>query len=242
MKLIPLLTLALFIVGCSDKPDSEHQAAPATEQAAKPAPESAQKPQARPAPAGRDAEPIEAKDERAAAAGAVRREAIAAGVNPDAAVLKDFKARVDKYVAIHKDAAKGPARLKETENPAEITQAQDALAARIRTARADARHGDIFTPEISTQFRRLLAPEMKGEEGRDAKAVMKTDAPPQSAVAFKVNAKYPEGQPLPTTPANVLLNLPRLPEPLQYRIIGRHLVLVDSAADLIVDYIPNAIK
>ena len=164
------------------------------------------------------------------------------GKEPDAAALRDFKARVEDYMDIHKDAAKGPAKLKETKDPAKIQSAQDTLAARIRTARANAKHGDIFTPEISTSFRRLLAPEMKGEDGRDAKAVMKDDAPAPATVSFKVNARYPEGQPLPTVPANVLINLPRIPEPLEYRIIGRHLLLLDSDANLIVDYLPNAIK
>lgn len=243
MKLILLLTLALFTAACSDRPDGERQQAANTEPAP-PSPAAAEKPTppAPPAAAGGKAEPIEEREARAAADGPVKQEAARAGVNADAAVLQDFKARVDQYLKIHKEAAKGPARLKESNDPAEITKAQDTLSARIRAARADAKHGDVFTPEISTQFRRLLAPEMKGEDGQDTKKVLKTDAPPAATVAFKVNAKYPEGQPLPTTPANVLLNLPRLPEPLQYRIIGRHLVLLDSAADLVVDYIPNAIK
>ena len=42
---------------------------------------------------------------------------------------------------------------------------------------------------------------------------------------FKVNAKYPEGASLPTVPANLLVNLPTLPEPLQYRIVEKHLIL-----------------
>jgi hypothetical protein len=243
MKLIRLLALTLFIASCSDRAEVERQepkAEPARPAAAEA--EKARTPPAPPAAPARKTEPIEDKEARAAADGPVRQEAGRTGVNADAAVLQDFKARVDQYLKIHKNAAKGPARLKESNNPAEITNAQDTLSARIRAARAGAKHGDIFTAEISTAFRRLLAPEMKGEDGRDTKAVMKTDAPPTTSVAFKVNAKYPEGQPLPTTPANVLLKLPRLPEPLQYRIIGRHLVLLDSAADLVVDYIPNAIK
>ena len=48
-------------------------------------------------------------------------------------------------------------------------------------------------------------------------------------------------QPLPTVPANVLITLPPLPEPLEYRIVGQHLLLLDTSADLIVDYILNAI-
>lgn len=56
-----------------------------------------------------------------------------------------------------------------------------------------------------------------------------------------MNAPYPENQPRPTVPANLLLTLPTLPEPLEYRIVGQHLLLLDTEADLIVDYVLNAI-
>ena len=161
-------------------------------------------------------------------------------VNADAAVLADFKARVDTYLAVRKDAVRGAPQLKETDDVARIKAAQDALAARIRAARAAARHGDVFTPGITAKFRRLLSPELKGDDGRDAKAIIKDDAPVN--VPFKVNAKYPDGAPVPTVPASLLLNLPALPEPLQYRIIGRHLILLDEDAHVIVDYALNVIR
>jgi hypothetical protein len=163
-------------------------------------------------------------------------------VNPDAAAMADFEARVKRYADLHKQLAKGKAEQpKETPNPAEITAAKVALAAKIQAARAGAKHGDIFTPQIRPVFRRLLAPELKGEDGRDAKALLKDDAPAAGTVPFKVNAKYPENQPQPTVPANLLLTLPTLPAPLEYRVVGQHLLLLDIEADLIVDYILNAI-
>ena len=243
MKVIRLLGVVVFVSACSDRQHDERQAAaPQPEQAAKPA-APAEEARVPPSdkPASRVIEPIEKRDARAAATGPVKEAATQAGVNPDAAVLEDFMARVEKYVEIHKEAAKGAAKLKETADPAKIANAHDTLAARIRALRADAKHGDIFTAEIRSKFRRLLAPEMKGEEGRDAKAAMKEDAPAPASIPFKVNAKYPESQPRPTVPSNVLINLPTLPEPLEYRIIDKHLVLLDSDANIIVDYIPNAI-
>jgi hypothetical protein len=162
-------------------------------------------------------------------------------VNPDAAVMAEFKTRVEAYADLHKQLARGDAKQKETDDPAKINERKDALTARMQTARADAKHGDIFTPEIRPAFRRLLAPKLQGAEGRDVKAVIKDDGPAPGTVPFKVNAKYPEGQPLPTVPANVLITLPPLPEPLEYRIVGQHLLLLDTSADLIVDYILNAI-
>jgi hypothetical protein len=162
-------------------------------------------------------------------------------VNPNAAAMAEFKARVDKYAELHERLARGAADQKETAKPAEIDAAKKALAAKIRAARADARQGDIFTPDIRPVFRRLLAPELKGEDGRDTKAVLKDDAPAPGTVPFKVNAPYPQDQPTPTVPANLLLTLPSLPAPLEYRVVGQHLILLDTAAGLVVDYILNAI-
>jgi hypothetical protein len=160
-------------------------------------------------------------------------------VNPDAAAMADFKGRVEGYVELHKQLAKGDAKLEKNSDPVQITNAKAALAAKIQAARANAKPGDFLTAKMRPVFRRLLAPELKGEEGRDTKAVLKDDAPPTSAIPFKVNAKYPENQPLPSVPANILLNLPELPAPLEYRIVGRNLILLDSASDLIVDYMLN---
>lgn len=163
----------------------------------------------------------------------------APAVNPRAAVLADFQKRIDDYMALHKKVEKGPAEQKETKDPADIRRAQTLLAERIRTARTDAKQGDIFTPEIRAEFKRLMYPELKGQTGRDTKAIIKEDAP--AKMRPKVNASYPEGQPLPTVPANLLGNLPRLPEDLEYRIVGKDLILRDVDANLIVDFMPNAI-
>ena len=182
-----------------------------------------------------------AQNDRATAMGIVVHPSSQTAVNTDAATLRDFQERIKKYGEIHKAAAKGTAKPKESADPAKISTAQDALAARIRDARPTAKQGDIFTPGIQSIFRRLLAPPLKGEDGRDAKALIKDDAPAPGSVPFKVNASYPEGAPVPTVPANVLLSLPTLPQPMEYRIVGKHLLLLDTAAGLIVDYIPNAI-
>jgi len=58
---------------------------------------------------------------------------------------------------------------------------------------------------------------------------------------FKVNGVYPKAQPLGSVPSNILATLPPLPEDLEYRFIEKHLILRDTRANLIVDYIPNAI-
>ena len=61
-------------------------------------------------------------------------------------------------------------------------------------------------------------------------------------VVLKVNATYPNDTPLPTTPPQLLMNLPKLPEQLEYRIIGKNLIIRDVEANIIVDFVPNAIQ
>jgi len=160
--------------------------------------------------------------------------------NQIAALQVDFKNRIDEYLRIRQEAAKGAPKLSETKDPAKIKVAEDSLAARIQTLRANAQPGDIFTPAIQKTIRQLLSPELKGSEGKDTKDILKDDAP--KSVPLKVNTRYPEKAPLPTVPSNLLLSLPHLPEELEYRIVGKHLILRDTGADLIVDFMTDAIK
>lgn len=164
-------------------------------------------------------------------------------VSPDAGVIGDFKKRVDEYVKIRQKAeSAAPVALEEKSKPAEIVVAEKTLGQRVRTMRAAAKHGDIFTPATQAMFRRLLRPPLtKGADAADNKAIIKDDAPAPKEVPFKVNAEYPKEAPLSTVPPDVLLTLPALPDDLQYRFAGKHLLLFDAKANLIVDYMLNAI-
>lgn len=159
-------------------------------------------------------------------------------INADAALLADFTKRINQYIDVRKAADAGTPALKKTDDPAHIRIAQQQLAERIRAARASAKHGDVFTPAIAAHFRRLLRPEAK-EPG--TKAAIADDKPAAGTVAFKVNASYPDKEPLSTVPPNVLQSLPKLPDDVEYRFVGKHLVLRDSRANLIIDYITDAI-
>jgi hypothetical protein len=158
-------------------------------------------------------------------------------VNADAKLLQDFKARVDAYVRIRGSADDGAPPLRETTEPAEIKAAQVELQKRMIAARPDAKHGDIFSADIAMHFRRLLRPETRDAATKGAIADDKPgDAP------YKVMAPYPEAATLSTVPPNVLAALPMLPKDIEYRFLGRHLILRDARANLIVDYIANVLS
>lgn len=164
----------------------------------------------------------------------------APAVNQDAKVLQDFNARVGAYVALQKKLERELPPQKPTKDLALIKASQEALAARIREARANARQGDIFTPEIAALLRRLMHPEVKGPDAKQTKDSVRDVTP--AGITLKVNAAYPENQPLPTVPPNLLAALPRLPPELEVRIVNNDLILRDVHANLIVDFIPKAIQ
>jgi len=56
-----------------------------------------------------------------------------------------------------------------------------------------------------------------------------------------INTDYPTKLPLATVPPGLLLKLPTLPDDLEYRFLGRHLILRDIKANLIVDFIPDVV-
>lgn len=160
-------------------------------------------------------------------------------VNPEAQLLADFQARVDQYDAVRKKADDSAPPLKRTDEPRDIREAQQALVERIGAARAGAKQGDIFTPEIAALFRRLLRPEAKE---KDTKAILKEDKPTRAAFSLKINGPYPDKQPLATSPPEILLKLPKLPKDIEYRFVDSYLILRDARANTIIDYIPNAIR
>ena len=126
----------------------------------------------------------------------------------------------------------------------EPVAAQEALAHAIEAKRAKAKPGDIFRPEVQPLFRRLIAEQLKGPDALDArKAVLEGNPGLEKEsvpIVVRVNAVYPLDAPRSTVPPSVLLTLPPLPASLHYRFVGRDLILVDSVAQLIVDFLPAA--
>jgi hypothetical protein len=148
----------------------------------------------------------------------------------------EFVARVESYAQLRSELEKGLPPLRVTVDPAEIRRAERALARRIRDARRKAKRGDIFTPAISGLFRNTLLLEM---DAKTWKSVM-DDNP--GAFPVRINGTYPDKRPLSTVPGNILAVLPRLPNDVQYRFLGPHLVLFDTRARVVLDGIPYAIK
>jgi hypothetical protein len=159
-------------------------------------------------------------------------------VNADAKVIADFTKRVQQYHDLRDKVDEGAARQTQTKDPEKLVAERKVLASRVIAARAGAKPGDIFTPEVQPLLRRLLKPAFKGADGAENKNAIAEEKP---AVALKVNTPYPDGQPLTTVPPDVLKQLPPLPKDIEYRFVRKNLILFDSRANLIIDVLPNAI-
>ena len=165
-------------------------------------------------------------------------------VNPNdanAAIIKDFLKRVDGYVAIHKkQEATLPALPKQT-NPQQIDTHERALAKLIQAARTGAKQGDLFTPGMQRLVRRLLVPIFAGADGAHVRDEI-LDKESKASVTLTPNGRYPDDIPVSTVPPQVLQNLPKLPEDMEYRFVRQNLILFDPHAHIIPDWVPQALK
>ena len=160
----------------------------------------------------------------------------------DAATLADFNSRINAYVALRDKAeAAGPA-VAQTSDAVKLKAAKDALAARISAARAGSKRGDIFSPAIERLFVASLRAPLSGTDGAESRQSVKDEAPVK--LVLTVNGRYPDGQPLSSMPPNVLAALPSLPGTLdlEYRFVQNQLILRDTRANVIIDFIVAAIR
>jgi hypothetical protein len=159
-------------------------------------------------------------------------------VNEYGAAVKAFRDRLDAYRELHEKAAGTVPKLKETEDPAKLTAREQAIGEAVRRARPDAKAGDVFGVELAAHFRTVIRKDWAKRSPAD-RAGLAEDMP-SSAVA-DVNATYPSSLPLATFPATLLAQLPPLPDGLEYRFVGRHLILRDVEANIIVDVLRNVL-
>ncbi|MET0595360.1 MAG: hypothetical protein ABW133_21865 [Polyangiaceae bacterium] len=173
-------------------------------------------------------------------AGCKTEESKQSALNPTEKIFSDFSKRVDDYMALRKSIVDSVGQLDPTKSQIEISDRSTSLANGVIAARAQAKQGDVFAPE----FAALVATLIKEEYKRRSISVQDTRSDQQDELPdFKptVNQVYPTTYPLATFPATLLPLLPPLPEQLEYRIVQHYLVLRDIEANVILDFMPNAV-
>jgi len=158
-------------------------------------------------------------------------------VDADTAIMLDFQKRVETYLQLRKGVEAQMPKLKSTPSQEKIAHYEEELGRAIREARKNAKQGDIFTPEISAEIRRLTTMAMQPGDGAHISQSLRHAEPVH--IHLVVNDRYPHRVPLQSTPPSLLDNLPKLPPEIEYRVTGTDLVLLDAQANLIIDLIPG---
>jgi hypothetical protein len=157
----------------------------------------------------------------------------------DQKAIASFQQQVKQYLDVVKQAEVGVPKGKSKQGIESLTARRKGLAASVKAARSSAKQGDIFTPDAAPVFRRLLAQTLAGPNGNRIKQSMR-HAEPVLGAGVGVNESYPSGVPLQSTPASLLLNLPPLPKGLEYRVVDHALLLRDTEANVVADFLPDA--
>jgi hypothetical protein len=154
--------------------------------------------------------------------------------NAHGAATKAFLDRIQEYVKFHNNVEKMVPALKETANPDEIAKRELALGNTLIKQRPDAKEGDFFIKQYQPYLIQIVKDDFAKRKVADRKALL-VELPKN--VKIGVNMIYPTTLPLATFPANLLKALPELPKELEYRIVGRNLILRDVTGNVIVDIV-----
>lgn len=123
--------------------------------------------------------------------------------------------------------------------PEQIAAYQKSFVDGLRAMRAGTKPGYIFNPQTADYLRTMIKTEFPPREKAEIReTILEADT---KGVPLKVNYPYPETKELTQIPPTLLLKLPQLPKEVKYRYVGRHLLLVDTDNNLIVDYMLDAL-
>ena len=152
--------------------------------------------------------------------------------------LRDFERRLQAYLDLRRALTDKLKPLTPTADAGDLATSQAALAKALQAARSRANPGDLIPPPVAVLIQRIVVEDFKRRSAAEERATF-SEVP--NAPRPVLNRTYPVDAALPTVPPLLLSRLPRLPDNLQYRFYGRHVVLLDGDVQIIVDYIPNVL-
>ena len=160
-----------------------------------------------------------------------------AGVDP--ATAREFDRRTSQYVDLRNRLARSVETGAAGNSATRTDPPQQTLADLIAQARSGAKQGDIFggmQAVVRGEVRRLLA----GPDGASIRDSLMDENPATAVVV--INRRYPDALPLSTMPPGVLKALPPLPEGLQYHLVGRRVILLDTKVRTVLDIVDDVIR
>jgi len=148
-----------------------------------------------------------------------------------------FRKAVEDYASLHRRLARTLPRVAAEASSEAVHAQQVEFEKLIASERGASKAGDLFIAEIQPLIRRVAREVLSGRAGAPLLDVITEESTEGKATA-RVNARYPDSVPLSSIPAPLLSALPALPEELEYRFVGRDLILLDTKARLVADVMP----
>jgi hypothetical protein len=170
------------------------------------------------------------------------REASADGpvdVKAQAVALQEFQTRIQQYLVMREQISRNLKPLSTSPDGSELTARQETFAAALKKARAKARHSDLIPPLVAQQIVAAVRNDLQRRDAATQAGVFEEVLEiPGSAL---LNRTYPPNQALPTVPPELLAKLPKLPDTLQYRFVGRDMAILDADLRVVVDYVAGVL-
>jgi hypothetical protein len=177
-------------------------------------------------------------------------------VDMEAETLHQFQEGIREYVELREGVLKEIPHTPSQATPEQQSAHKQALTDAIVANRKGARRGRIFKPPVEAAIRRTLKREFSGPDGAALLAAIKQGNPemegnpkPQdpskvvmTTVVVAVNGVYADAAPSSSMPPSLLLQLPPLPPGVRYRFVGPTLILYDNEANVILDFMANAVR
>ena len=175
----------------------------------------------------------------AAAALVAGSEPRAIAQSTDEVVFRQLEDAVTAYLSFQRRLKSEVPALEVSASAENIGRSSDVLAVAIQRSRPKAQPGDFFDAASARAITARLRQALEGEDVVHFLAVI-NDEPTQKAPP-RIYMRFPGASSMATMPTNILEVLPALPEELEYRFIGRYLILRDRDAALILDFIGEAL-
>ena len=154
--------------------------------------------------------------------------------------LTRFERSIDEYLHFRRHLDQQLPPLQTTSDAKRLHEAVEARATAIRRARRRAQREEMFNAEVGTLFRARIREVLAGHP--DVMADLQREMMEHDHVSRPpgVNDRFSWATAV-ATPPSVLSVLPGLPDQLQYRFVGPHLVLIDVDANLVLDVLPGVL-
>ena len=159
---------------------------------------------------------------------------------PQESAMERFERAINDYAQMRQRIERLVPAFLVTADPRTIQAAVDARATAIRAARPNARAGDMFGAGTDVVLGGLIVNALAARGHRVVDLFEEEGEVPPGTPKPAVNQRYPSALGHAIWPS-VLNALPVLPKPLEYRLDGRNLILVDVDANLVVDILENAL-